>query len=414
MNEIKSRTYNFLVSTKLSGKKILFIGAVLSQHWKGGEPRIARTLASFFSESGLNVSKLILTRDQRKSLAAHAGLRKLVYRPCTVLSPEIDLPTVKYYRERIKEERPDIVMTWFDFDLSASWASIRMKIPNIAEDLIFWPLCPQMTLFNTLSESPCEGPNIYCDPCLRGIRRLGARSAFWSMVQINRMNRLKRKLNLVSAIVSDSQYLKDLMIKKGYRPDLIHVIYNGVDLKKIQPSYNAQSEKTVLFLAGPYKHKGMTHFIKLSEDLKPEFPDVRFLWVGQNEISGKAFETHDYVWNERELGEIYDSAYLLLLPSLYPEPMSYTVQEAMAHGKPVVAYDVGANSEEIVHGETGFLAHWGNVKQLQSYVRELLLDEGLAKTMGQKARKLVEKRFTLERMTSEYMRLVEAVSESHR
>ena len=45
------------------------------------------------------------------------------------------------------------------------------------------------------------------------------------------------------------------------------------------------------------------------------------------------------------------SSYLLLLPSLWPEAMSYSVIQAMAHGKPVVAYDVGANSEAIVHGE---------------------------------------------------------------
>ena len=403
-----------MAGTKLSGMKILFIGAVLSRQWKGGEPRIARMLESFFCENGSSVSKLMLTRDQRKSLAAGAGLRNLVYRPCTVLSPEIDLPTVKYYRERIREEGPDIVITWFDFNLSASWASICQKIPTVAEALTFWPLCPQIGLFNTLTRSPCEGPNVYCGLCAKGTRRLGTRSVLESMVQINRMNRLKRRLNLASAVVSDSQYLKDMMIKNGYRAELVHVIYNGVDVKKIRPCYDIGNVKTVLFLAGRYEHKGITHFIKLSEGLKTEFPNVRFLWVGQNEIFGKTFEVRDYVWNERELHEIYDSAYLLLLPSIYPEPMSYTVQEAMAHGKPVVAYDVGANNEEIVHGETGFLAHWGNLKQLQSYVRELLLDEGLAKTMGQKARKLVENRFALERMTSEYMRLVEAVSESHR
>jgi len=406
--------HGFLAGTKLSGMKILFIGAALSRKWRGGEPRIAQMLASFLCESGLSVSKLMLTRDQRKCLTAQGGLRSLVYRPCTILSPEIDLPSVGYYRKRMKDEKPDTVITWFDFDLSASWASICTKIPTITEALIFWPLCPQITLFNSLTDSPCEGPNIYCDPCIKGARQLRTISAIRSMLLISRMKRLKRKLNLASAVVSDSQYLKDMMVSKGYRSELIHVIYNGVDVKKIQPSYNTQSEKIVLFLAGPYRAKGITHFIKLSEDLKPEFPDVRFLWVGQKQILGKAFEVRDYVWSERELSEIYNSAYLLLMPSLWPEPMSYTVQEAMAHGKPVVAYDVGANDEEVIHGETGFLAQWGNVKQLQSYVRELLLNEDLAKTMGQKARKLVEKRFRLEQMTSNYMKLIKAVSESHR
>jgi glycosyltransferase involved in cell wall biosynthesis len=406
--------WNPLCSTKLAGKKILFIGAVLSPQWKGGEPRISRMLTRFLRENGSNVSNSVLTRNQRECLAEHAGVLNLMYKPSKILAPEIDLPSVKYYRQKLREERPDVVFTWFDYDLSATWVSIRMKIPTIAEDLIFWPLCPQTSLFNTLSGSPCEGPNIYCSPCIKGVRLLGMRSAFWSTVLINRMRRLRRRLNLVTAIVSDSQYLKDLMIKNGYRSDLIHVIYNGVDITKIQPSYETRREKIVLFVARAYRHKGITHFIRLCEDLKPEFPGVKFLWVGQNEIFGKTFETRDYVWNEQELDEIYDSAYLLLLPSLYPEPMAYTVQEAMAHGKPVVAYDIGANGEEIINGETGFLAPWGNVRQLESCVRELLLNEGLVKTMGQKARKLAEEKFSLDRMKNNYVRLVGKVLESHR
>lgn len=367
----------------------------------------------FLRENGSNVSKLVLTQNQRKFLDEASGLLNLEHRPRKILTPEIDLPSVRYYEQKIRQEKPDIIFTWFDFDLSATWASIRMKIPTIAENLILWPICPQQALFNTLSESPCEGPNIYCWPCMKGTRRLGVLSAFHSLIYINRMNRLRRKLNLASAIVSDSQYLKNLMVEKGYRSDLIHVIYNGVDLTKIKPTYDTHTEKTVLFLAGPFKHKGMTHFVRLSEDLKPEFPNVKFLWVGQNEIFGKSFETHQYVWSEKELHRIYDSAYMLLLPSLYPEPMSYSVQEAMAHGKPVVGYDVGANREEIIDGKTGFLAPWGNLKRLESCVRELLLNDALAKTMGQKARKLAEEKFSLERMENNYARLVRKLLEAN-
>jgi glycosyltransferase involved in cell wall biosynthesis len=146
--------------------------------------------------------------------------------------------------------------------------------------------------------------------------------------------------------------------------------------------------------------------MQLSKNLKPEFPDVRFLWVGQRELRGDTFETHSYVRDEQELQEIYRSGYLLLLPSLWPEAMSYSVIQAMAHGKPVVAYDIGANSEAIVHGKTGLLAKWGNIDQLTSHVRALLLDERLATQMGRNARKRAEEMFSIERMTSDYMNLL--------
>jgi glycosyltransferase involved in cell wall biosynthesis len=78
----------------------------------------------------------------------------------------------------------------------------------------------------------------------------------------------------------------------------------------------------------------------------------------------------------------------------------------MTHGKPVVAYDIGANSEAIVHGKTGLLAKWGNIDQLTSHVRTLLLDERLATQMGRNARKRAEEMFSVERMTSDYMNLL--------
>jgi glycosyltransferase involved in cell wall biosynthesis len=86
--------------------------------------------------------------------------------------------------------------------------------------------------------------------------------------------------------------------------------------------------------------------------------------------------------------------------------MSYSVIQAMAHGKPVVAYEVGANSEGIVHGKTGLLAQWGNIEQLTSHVRTLLLDKRLASQMGRNARKRAEEMFSIELMTSNYLNLL--------
>ena len=86
--------------------------------------------------------------------------------------------------------------------------------------------------------------------------------------------------------------------------------------------------------------------------------------------------------------------------------MSYSVIQAMAHGKPVVAYDVGANSEGIIHGQTGLLAEWGNTKELSSHVATLLNDEELAVKMGQNARKRAEEMFSLDRMINHYKTLI--------
>jgi glycosyltransferase involved in cell wall biosynthesis len=314
-------------------------------------------------------------------------------------------------------------MTWYDYDLSAFWASILSRIPTIAQAQILWPVCPLSCLFNEIDESPCNGPSKSCGLCLAKrakvvgeMRSVVPSIACLPFTQLSMMkvNNLRSRLNYASAIVSDSLFLKNVMARFNYDTATIHVIYNGVDLNIIKPTITDHKQKTVLFLSNQInRQKGVYHFVQLSKNLKPEFPNVRFLWVGQNELFGDTFETCSYVRDEQKLHEIFQSSYLLLLPSLWPEPMSYSVIQAMAHGKPVVAYDIGANSEAVVNGKTGFLAEWGNIDQLTSHVRALLLDERLATQMGRNARKRAEEMFGMERMTSDYLNLLKETQRAH-
>jgi glycosyltransferase involved in cell wall biosynthesis len=226
-----------------------------------------------------------------------------------------------------------------------------------------------------------------------------------------KINNFRSKLSHASAVVSDSRFLKIMMARFDYNVRKVHVIYNGVDLNTIKPATSNPRQKTVLFLSNQInRQKGVYHFVQLSKNLKPLFPDVRFLWVGQTDLQGKTFETQGYISNDRELAEMYQSSYLLLLPSLWPEAMSYSVIQAMAYGKPVVAYDIGANREAIIPGQTGLLAEWGNIEQLTSCVRNLLLDTDFTIQMGRNARKLAEKKFGLKKMTSNYLNLMEEVT----
>jgi glycosyltransferase involved in cell wall biosynthesis len=310
-------------------------------------------------------------------------------------------------------------MTWYDYDISAFWASALSGIPAIVQAQILWPVCPLSCLFNEIDESPCDGPSKSCGLCLaKRAKVVGEmRSSIpyitclpFTQLSMMKVHNLKSKLRRASAIVSDSLFLKTMMARFNYDTENVHVIYNGTDFSSIQPAIPSNKQKIVLFLSNQInRQKGVYHFMQLSKNLKPEFPDVQFLWVGQNEVNGDTFETHSYVRDEQELQEIFRSSYLLLLPSLWPEPMSYSVIQAMSHGKPVVAYDIGANSEAIVNGKTGLLANWGDIDQLTSHVRALLLDHRLAAQMGQNARKRAEEMFSIKRMTTDYMNLIEEI-----
>ena len=383
--------------------KVLFTGVVLQPSWPGGEPSVARLLENVFATQGIHISKCFVQRDRPRKWSP--------VNPFTSQSV-LNHKAVGLYRRQIEKVRPDIVMTWYDYDLSAFWASVLSGIPAIVQAQILWPVCPLSCLFSEITESPCQGPSKSCGLCLaKKAKNIGEiRSSIpyfaclpFTQLSANKTNNIRRKIAYASAIVCDNLFLKKVMAKLSFDVSKVHVIYNGVDLNAIQPEYTYEKPKTVLFLSNNInKQKGFHHFIQVTKNLKPEFPDIRFLWVGQTELCGETFDVQGYVWNKEQLQQIFRSSYLLLLPSLWPEAMSYSVIQAMATGKPVVAYDVGANREGIVHGENGFLAEWGNINQLTSYVRELLNDEKLASMMGQNARKRAEKMFSLNRMANSY------------
>ncbi len=390
--------------------KILFTGVVLQPSWPGGEPSIARLLDKVFTAQGIQVTKSFVPRDRPRKWSP---LNPWVAQ--SVLNQKV----VSLYKRQIEKVRPDIIMNWYDFDLSAFWAGVVSGISTIAQAQILWPVCTLSCLFNEITESPCNGPSKSCGLCL--VKRAKYNQEIPSFIpsvaclpftqlSMMRINNIRTKLSRASAIVSDSQFLKTMMAKLNYDTSRVHVIYNGVDLNAIKPIYSVNKQKTVLFLSNQVnRQKGVYHFIQLSKNLKPEFPAVRFLWVGQTDVIGSTFETQGYIHNTQELREMYKSIYLLLLPSLWPEAMSYSVIQAMAAGKPVVAYDVGANREGIVHGENGLLADWGNVNQLSSHVRILLNDEKLAERMGRNARKRAEKMFGLDRMINRYNKLIKEI-----
>ncbi|MHA1344597.1 MAG: polysaccharide deacetylase family protein, partial [Promethearchaeota archaeon] len=75
-----------------------------------------------------------------------------------------------------------------------------------------------------------------------------------------------------------------------------------------------------------------------------------------------------------------------------------SILESMAAGKPVVATDVGGNSEAVIDGETGLLVPPEDSKTLAKAILYLLKNKKISRNMGFAGRKRVEQFFAIERM----------------
>jgi len=77
------------------------------------------------------------------------------------------------------------------------------------------------------------------------------------------------------------------------------------------------------------------------------------------------------------------------------EGFSIFILESLAAGLPVVATDVGGNSEAIEEGHSGFLLPPGDVEGIAQRLTRLMTDERLRERMSEAARRRAE-RFSLE------------------
>jgi glycosyltransferase involved in cell wall biosynthesis len=92
------------------------------------------------------------------------------------------------------------------------------------------------------------------------------------------------------------------------------------------------------------------------------------------------------------------------LTSLW-EGVPFSILEAMAAARPVVATAVNGVGEVVEHGQTGWLAAPRDVEQLAKYLEALLRDPVTARAMGQAGRRRVEERFSLDGAVARYSAL---------
>jgi glycosyltransferase involved in cell wall biosynthesis len=117
--------------------------------------------------------------------------------------------------------------------------------------------------------------------------------------------------------------------------------------------------------------------------IKPLLKDPSIEFIG---------EISDY-----EKSEFLGNAYAYLFPIDWPEPFGLTMIEAMACGTPTIAFRCGAVPEIITDRVTGFI-----VDDLRSAIESV---ERVPEIERRTCRAVFEQRFTVERMTSDYVSL---------
>jgi glycosyltransferase involved in cell wall biosynthesis len=110
---------------------------------------------------------------------------------------------------------------------------------------------------------------------------------------------------------------------------------------------------------------------------------------------GVADRTEFLGWlSPAQVGAIVDRVSVVAVPSLWPEPFGIIGIEAMAHGRPVVAFDVGGIREWLQHEVTGLLVPPEDVPALSGALAALFGNPDCAWQMGEAGRRAALTRFS--------------------
>ncbi len=228
--------------------------------------------------------------------------------------------------------------------------------------------------------------------------------------------------------VSEDVKRAHLPFRPGRIP--VNVVYNGIEAERFRPPGPAvlTDLRRELGLAdqGPVlvnvamlrKHKGQRWLIEMMPWVLQRYPQARLLIVGDGE-ERMALEgmVRDRGLGQavRFLGVRHDVPHLLALAQvfLFPslgEGLGIAALEAMAAARPVVAFRLPVLEEFIEDGVTGYLATPEDPVDLAQKALLVLSNPRLAEAMGQRGRRVVEERFTVQaavsRLESIYLSLL--------
>ena len=215
--------------------------------------------------------------------------------------------------------------------------------------------------------------------------------------------------------VASFDYAAHSAIKKLYCQyrDKFKEMPFGVDINRFRPNFKRplKKEKTILFVGGldrAHYFKGVDVLLRAVSQLKAHFWHLNIVGDGdlreKYEQEAKKLGIGEKVsflgrLPDNRLVQIYQEADVFVLPSVSQnEAFGIVLLEAMASGVPVVASALPGVRKVFSFGQEGFLAEPGNAIDLANKIDLILSNPDKQKAMSQAARRLVEEKYSLEKL----------------
>lgn len=236
-----------------------------------------------------------------------------------------------------------------------------------------------------------------------------------------------RKLDYFIAV---SHSFKDMLIKRNFRPNGIHIVYNGMDFSKIPQNVTSKEEYAqkhglelnnnlcYVGIAARFDAvKGVDVFINGAAKAYEKNKNLRFL------IAGTGSEEKNLKALTKKLGmedvikflgfetDIYGFLNFIDINTLTSkcESFPYSMLEGAAMKKPMIASNVGGIPALVKNGETGFIFENGNFDEMAEKIVELSQNKELILKMGEAINEKVRNEFSADVFAKTHLDIYSAI-----
>lgn len=215
-----------------------------------------------------------------------------------------------------------------------------------------------------------------------------------------------------------------LISKRFIKPSKVIVLDEGegVDTEYYCPDveYIPNCHRKFIMVSRILYDKGYYEYVEVAKRIKQHYPESEFLLLGHLDTNHPHKVPESVVLEDQKsgyikyLGTVTDIPSILgkcdcfVLPSFYNEGMNRSLMEAISMGKVVVTTNNKGCRDMVINNENGYLVKPQDVESLYDAIFSIcnLPDEKILE-MGVKSRELAVKRFSIDKVMTKYLELIE-------
>ena len=218
----------------------------------------------------------------------------------------------------------------------------------------------------------------------------------------HKLKEMRRNYHL-DALLVGSRFMRDELLQNGFPEEKVHVLPPVIRMENKTPS-SVPDDPHILYVGQLIRGKGVDLLLQAFKGLPCDFR-ATIVGTGNAESKLKALcnelgldnrvKFSGWVRNE-DLGHFYSKAKVVVVPSRWPEPFGMIGLEAMHHGRPVVAFDVGGIPDWLDHMVTGLLVPEQDEGAFGKALQKILGESRLAARLGQNGLRRVRDYYAFE------------------